>query len=67
MPTGQERYGGAGGGKAPCPQATKLQCAGYCAGGPPTEVMEHCLSEGECTCDTCGAVMEEIGKKVREA
>ena len=33
--------------------------------GTPTEVVEHRLCEGECVCDTCGAVMEEIGKEVR--
>ena len=35
--------------------------------GTPTEVVEHRLSEGERTCDTCGAVMEEIGKEVRRS
>ena len=35
--------------------------------GTPTEVVEHRLSEEERTCDTCGAVMEEIGKEVRRS
>ena len=35
--------------------------------GTPTEVVEHRLSEEERTCDTCGAVMVEIGKKVRRS
>ena len=35
--------------------------------GTLTEVVEHRLSEGERTCDTCGAVMEEIGKEVRRS
>ena len=35
--------------------------------GTPMEVVEHRLSEGERTCDTCGAVMEEIGKEVRRS
>ena len=34
--------------------------------GTPTEVVEHRLSEEERTCDTCGAVMEEIGKEAPE-
>ena len=32
--------------------------------GTPTEVVEHRLSEEECTCEACGAVMEEIGREV---
>ncbi len=32
--------------------------------GTPTEVVEHRLSEEERICDTCGSVMEEIGKEV---
>ena len=35
--------------------------------GTPTEVVEHRLCEEERTCDTCGAVMEEIGKEVRRS
>ena len=35
--------------------------------GTPTEVVKHRLSEEERTCDTCGAVMEEIGKEVRRS
>ena len=35
--------------------------------GTPTEVVEHRLSEEECICDTCGSVMEEIGKEVRRS
>ena len=35
--------------------------------GTPMDVVEHRLSEGERTCDTCGAVMEEIGKEVRRS
>ena len=35
--------------------------------GTPTEVVEHRLSEEERTCDTCGAVMEEIGKEVHRS
>ena len=35
--------------------------------GTPTEVVEHRLSEEERTCNTCGAVMEEIGKEVRRS
>ena len=35
--------------------------------GTPTEEVEHRLSEEERTCDTCGAVMEEIGKEVRRS
>ena len=31
------------------------------------EVVEHRLSEEARTCDTCGAVMEEIGKEVRRS
>ena len=35
--------------------------------GTPTEVVEHRLSEEERICDTCGSVMEEIGKEVRRS
>ena len=35
--------------------------------GIPPEVVEHRLSEEERTCDTCGTVMEEIGKEVRRS
>ena len=35
--------------------------------GTPTEVVKHRLCEEERTCDTCGAVMEEIGKEVRRS
>lgn len=35
--------------------------------GTPTEVVEHRLFEKERTCDTCGAMMEEIGKEVHRS
>ena len=28
----------------------------------PTEVVDHCFLEGKCIYNTCGAVMEEMGK-----
>ncbi len=35
--------------------------------GPTTEVVEHYLSKEERACDTCGAVMEKIGKETRRS
>ena len=35
--------------------------------GTPTEVVEHRLFEEERTCNSCGMIMEEIGKEVRRS
>ena len=35
--------------------------------GTPTEVVEHCLSDEERICISCGTVIEEIGKEVHRS